>query len=141
MTTDQSPSSPLDEDSAFRHSVDRANQGFGEAPNLVLHTHSSLATLHPAAPTDFNDSEQFPNTAVATRDSWVRRSNRDWIEYVEEPLDHADTTQHLGGLALASLMVGLTLAAFLLMIDSTILVTVSPAHPASTNIKVTISVR
>ncbi len=36
-----------------------------------------------------------------------------------------EVPEHVGGLALTGLMIGLTMAAFLLMIDSTILVTVS----------------
>ena len=39
--------------------------------------------------------------------------------------DKADDVQYIAGLPLLALIIGLTLAAFLLMIDSTILVTVS----------------
>jgi hypothetical protein len=106
---------------------DSAGTSSQEKMNVVLeledltndsHLQSSTQNLHqPAQPPHQFDDDIVPGTITSPRPkSWSASAGQQQV---------LGETQYLSGAPLTSLVLGLTMAAFLLMIDSTILVTVS----------------
>ena len=82
-------------------------------PDMHLRPSTSTSNFETGAPLPDNIETRASTTQLASAENGINS-------------DEADTLQYVTGFSLHTLVLSLTMAAFLLMIDSTILTTVSP---------------